>query len=96
MQDVATNDLVDLGLPFCPNLTTRSFNSNKGNATPDKMTGIELNIIDTEAEKCDYGTQHDAVNDDYDQSITNNEQTTTNEWMALCTTDNRPGSTSSY
>ena len=66
------------------NPTTRSFNSSKGSRTPDQLTGIAESIIDTDDEKCDYATQHDAVKDEYDLTMTANEQTTVTEWLSLC------------
>ena len=89
LQDVATNDLADLGLPFCLNPTTRSFNSSKGNRTPDQVTGIDSSIIETDAVKCDYATQHDADKDKYELTMTENEQATVTErlWLCLMETD---------
>ena len=89
LQDVATNDLADLGLPFCLNPTTRSFNSSKGNRTPDQVTGIDSSIIETDAAKCDYATQHDADKDKYELTMTENEQATVTErlWLCLMETD---------
>ena len=66
------------------NPTTRSFNSSKGSRTPDQLTGIAKSIIDTDGEKCDYATQHDAVKDEYDLAMTANEQATVTEWLSLC------------
>ena len=66
------------------NPTTRSFNSSKGSRTPDQLTGIAESIIDTDDEKCDYATQHDAVKDEYDLTMTANEQATVTEWLSLC------------
>ena len=66
------------------NPTTRSFNSSKGSRTPDQLTGIAERIIDTDDEKCDYATQHDAVKDEYDLTMTANEQATVTEWLSLC------------
>ena len=66
------------------NPTTRSFNSSKGSRTPDQLTGIAKSIIDTDDEKCDYSTQHDAVKDEYDLTMTANEQATVAEWLSLC------------
>ena len=66
------------------NPTTRSFNSSKGSRTPDQLTGIAESIIDTDDEKCDYATQHDAVKDEYDLMMTANEQATVTEWLSLC------------
>ena len=66
------------------NPTTRSFNSSKGSRTPDQLTGIAKSIIDTDDEKCDYSTQHDAVKDEYDLTMTANEQATVTEWLSLC------------
>ena len=66
------------------NPTTRSFNSSKGGRTPDQLTGIAKSIIDTDDEKCDYATQHDAVKDEYDLTMTANEQATVTEWLSLC------------
>ena len=48
------------------------------------MTGIAESIIDTDDEKCDYATQHDAVKEEYDLTMTANEQTTVTEWLSLC------------
>ena len=66
------------------NPTTRSFNSSKGSRTPDQLTGIALSIIDTDAEKCDYATQHDEIKDKYDLAMIDDEQETVDEWLALC------------
>ena len=66
------------------NPTTRSFNSSKGSRTPDQLTGIAKRIIDTDDEKCDYATQHDAVKDEYDLTMMANEQVTVAEWLSLC------------
>ena len=66
------------------NPTTRSFNSSKGSRTPDQLTGIAKRIIDTDDEKCDYATQHDAVKDEYDLTMMANEQVTVTEWLSLC------------
>ena len=66
------------------NPTTRSFNSSKGSRTPDQLTGIAKSIIDTDDEKCDYATQHDAVKDEYDLAMTANEQVAVAEWLSLC------------
>ncbi len=66
------------------NPTTRSFNSSKGSRTPDQLTGIVKSIIDTDDEKCDYATQHDAVKDEYDLTMTANEQATVTGWLSLC------------
>ena len=66
------------------NPTTRSFNSSKGSRTPDQLTGIAKSIIDTDGEKCDYATQHDAVKDEYDLAMTANEQVAVAEWLSLC------------
>ena len=66
------------------NPTTRSFNSSKGSRTPDQLTGIAKSIIDTDDEKCDYATQHDAVKDEYDLTMMANEQVTVTEWLSLC------------
>ena len=66
------------------NPTTRSFNSSKANRTPDQLTGIAKSIIDTDDEKCDYATQHDAVKDEYDLAMTANEQVAVAEWLSLC------------
>ena len=66
------------------NPTTRSFNSSKGSRTPDQLTGIAKSIIDTDDEKCDYATQHDAVKDEYDLTMMANEQVTVAEWLSLC------------
>ena len=75
--DFATN-------PDNLNPTTRSFNSSKGSRTPDQLTGIAKRIIDTDDEKCDYATQHDAVKDEYDLRMMANEQVTVAEWLSLC------------
>ena len=75
--DFATN-------PDNLNPTTRSFNSSKGSRTPDQLTGIAKSIIDTDDEKCDYATQHDAVKDEYDLTMMANEQVTVAEWLSLC------------
>ena len=72
------------------NPTTRSFNSSKGSRTPDQLTGIALGIIDTDAEKCDYATQHDAVKYEYDLSMTESEQATVTAWLALCSHEAGP------
>ena len=69
------------------NPTTRSFNSSKGSRTPDQLTGIAKSIIDTDGEKCDYATQHDAVKDEYDLRMTANEQVAVTEWLSLCADD---------
>ena len=66
------------------NPTTRSFNSSKANRTPDLLTGIAKRIIDTSAEKCDYATQHEEIKDKYDLNMTDGEQGTVHEWLALC------------
>ena len=66
------------------NTTTRSFNSSKANRTPDMLTGIAMRIIDTDAERCDYATQHDEVKEKYDLNMTEAEQDTVDEWLALC------------
>ena len=66
------------------NPATRSFNSSKGSRTPDQLTGIAKSIIDTDDEKCDYATQHDAVKDEYDLTMMANEQVTVAEWLSLC------------
>ena len=66
------------------NPTTRSFNSSKGSRTPYQLTGIAESIIDTDDEKYDYATQHDAVKDEYDLTMTANEQATVTEWLSLC------------
>ena len=66
------------------NPTTRSFNSSKGSRTPDQLTGIAKRIIDTDDEKCDYATQHDAVKDEYDLTMMANEQVAVTEWLSLC------------
>ena len=72
------------------NPTTRSFNSSKGSRTPDQLTGIALGIIDTDAEKCDYATQHDAVKDEYDLSMMESEQATVTAWLTLCSYEAGP------
>ena len=77
-KDVFSSDAENL------NPTTRSFNSSKGNRTPDQLTGIAAAIIDTSAEKCDYATQHDEVKDKYDLTMTDSERTTVKAWLALC------------
>lgn len=77
------------------NPTTRSFNSSKGSRTPDQLTGIAANIIDTDGEKCDYVTQHDEVKDKYDLTMTTSEQATVTEWLLLCPTNASTASTSS-
>ncbi len=69
------------------NPTTRSFNSSKGNRTPDQLTGIALRIIDTPVEKCAYATQHDAVKRKYGLTMTDSEQTTVTAWLALCSSE---------
>ena len=66
------------------NPTTRSFSSSKANRTPDMLTGIALGIIDTDAEKCDYATQHDEVKGKYSLTMTTAEQSTVDEWLTLC------------
>ena len=66
------------------NPTTRSFNSSKAHRTPDQLTGIAEGIIDTGGEKCDYATQHDEVKDKYDLTLTEAEEATVDEWLALC------------
>ena len=66
------------------NPTTRSFNSSKANRTPDQLTGIAERIIDTQMEKCDYAIQHEDVKEKYDLSLTEAEQDTVDEWLALC------------
>ena len=66
------------------NPTTRSFNSSKGSRTPDQLTGIAQRIIDTAMEKCDYATQHEDVKEKHDLTMTNDEQATVDEWLALC------------
>ena len=48
------------------------------------MTGIAKSTIDTDDEKCDYATQHDAVKDEYDLTMTANEKATVTEWLSLC------------
>ena len=68
------------------NPTTRSFNSSKGSRTPDQLTGIAASIIDTDAEKCDYATQHDEVKTTYDLSMTESEAATVMLWLSLCET----------
>lgn len=77
-KDAFSSDLDNL------NPTTGSFNSSKGSRTPDQLTGIAARIIDTNAEKCDYATQHKAVKDEYSLSMTASERTTVNNWLALC------------
>ena len=77
-KDTFSSDLDNL------NPTTGSFNSSKGSRTPDQLTGIAERIINTNAEKCDYATQHKAVKDEYSLSMTTNERTTVNNWLALC------------
>ena len=66
------------------NPTTRSFNSSKANRSPDQLTGIAARIIDTDVEKCDYATQHEEVKEEYSLSMTEAEQNTVDEWLALC------------
>ena len=66
------------------NPTTRSFNSSKAHRTPDQLTGIAEGIIDTGGEKCDYATQHDEVKDKYNLTMTEAEEATVDEWLALC------------
>ena len=66
------------------NPTTRSFNSSKGSRTPDQLTGIAERIINTDDEKCDYATQHDAVKDEYDLSMTDIERSTVTLWLSFC------------
>ena len=66
------------------NPTTRSFNSSKGSRTPDQLTGIAERIINTDDEKCDYATQHDAVKDEYDLSMTDSERSTVTLWLSFC------------
>ena len=66
------------------NPTTRSFNSSKGSRTPDQLTGIAARIIDSDEEKCDYATQHEDVKEKYSLSLTDDEQETVDEWLALC------------
>ncbi len=66
------------------NPTTRSFNSSKANRTPDQLTGIAEQIIDTDAEKCDYATQHEDVKEKYSLTMTSAEQSTVDEWLTLC------------
>ena len=66
------------------NPTTRSFNSSKGSRTPDQLTGIAERIINTDDEKCDYATQHDAVKDEYDLSMTDSERSTVTLWSSFC------------
>ena len=66
------------------NATTWSFNSSKANRTPDQLTGIALRIIDTDAERCDYATQHEDVKEKYALSMTTAEQTTVDNWLAMC------------
>ena len=66
------------------NPTTRSFNSSKANRTPDMLTGIALRIINTDAERCGYATQHDEVKEKYDLTMTDAEQDTVDEWLDLC------------
>ena len=77
-KDAFSSDLDNL------NPTTGSFNSSKGSRTPDRLTGIAARIINTNAEKCDYATQHEAVKDEYSLSMTTSERTTVNNWLALC------------
>ena len=77
-KDTFSSDLDNL------NPTTGSFNSSKGSRTPDRLTGIAKRIIDTDAEKCDYATQHKDIKDEYGLSMTTNERTTVNNWLALC------------
>ena len=66
------------------NPTTRSFNSSKSNRTPDMLTGIALRIIDTDAERCDYATQHEDVKEEYSLTMTSAERSTVDSWLALC------------
>ena len=66
------------------NPTTRSFNSSKGSRTPDQLTGIAERVIDTDEEKCDYSTQHEDVKEKYALSLTEDEQETVDEWLAVC------------
>ena len=77
-KDTFSSDLDNL------NPTTGSFNSSKGSRTPDRLTGIAARIINTDAEKCDYATQHKAVKDEYSLSMTTSERATVNNWLALC------------
>ena len=77
------------------NPTTRSFNSSKGSRTPDQLTGIASNIIDTDGEKCDYATQHDEVKSKYNLTMTESESTTVADWLSQCTANTSTASTSS-
>lgn len=71
-KDTFSSDLDNL------NPTTGSFNSSKGSRTPDRLTGIAARIINTNAEKCDYATQHKAVKDEYSLSMTTSSLTDLN------------------
>ncbi len=66
------------------NPTTSSFNSSKGSRTPDRLTGIAADIIDTDWEKCDYAFQHGQIKLKYGLSLTPREEAVTLRWLALC------------
>ena len=78
MKDGFSSDLDNL------NPTTRSFNSSKGSRTPDQLTGIAAGIINTSEEKCSYATQHEDIKTEYQLTMTSDEQTTVDAWLALC------------
>ena len=66
------------------NPTTASFNASKGSRTPDRLTGIARDIIDTDRERCEYALQHTEVKLEYGLTFTAAELDTLERWVDLC------------
>ena len=78
-KDAFSSDTLNL------NPATRSFNSSKGNRTPDRLVGIARRIIDTADEKCRYARQHKAVKTRWRLTMTAAESDTVAVWLDGCT-----------
>ena len=66
------------------NPTTASFDASKDDRTPDRLAGVAARVIDTDGERCEYATQHDAIKSKYDLTMTAGERALIAEWLALC------------